>query len=290
MISLFAKGSLYLDKHNRRMKITCLKFVVMMLITSTISWRAYAQKLPGTQKESLRAPANIKIDGKATEWKDGMQAYSRAIQAQYTVANDDKRLYLIVRADKREIINKIINGGVSFSINKNNKKSNDDVVTVTYPVFARGNRPSIGFNHLSEALDNEKDQKKRDSVMLGCNNSLEAKAKYIRVNNLPEVDTLISVYNFDGVKAKSAFDYKLVYTVEIGIDLKTLNIKPMNLDKFTYNVKLNGVALDYVPGIEITRDAAGNYAGMSIIKEIANAYLEVSKYDTDFWGEYKLVK
>ncbi len=286
---MLADCSLYLDIHIGLMKIISLKSITSLLLLAVVSISSSAQRLPSLQKASVKAPSNTKIDGKPTEWKNGMQAYNRAIQAQYTIANDNKRLYLIVRADKREIINKIINGGVSFSINKNNKKSTSDAIMVTYPIFARGNRPSIGFNQLSEALDNEKDQKKRDSVMLACNNSLEEKAKYVRVNNLPDVDTLVSVYNLDGIKAKSGFDDKLVYTIEIGIDLKTLNITPMNLDEFTYNVKLNGVALDYVPGIEITRDAAGNYAGMSIT-DIAKTYIDVSRSDTDFWGEYKLVK
>ncbi|MFD2147967.1 hypothetical protein [Mucilaginibacter antarcticus] len=141
------------------MAISSLKCRSLALLIFTVSLSASAQRLPSLQKAGVKAPLNIKIDGKSTEWRHGLQAYNRAIQAQYTVANDDKRLYLIVRADKREIINKIINGGISFSINKNNKKSTDDAVMVTYPIFARGNRPTIGFNHLSEALDNEKDQK-----------------------------------------------------------------------------------------------------------------------------------
>lgn len=199
-------------------------------------------------------------------------------------------MYLVVQTDKREIINKIINGGVSFSISKNDKKTTDGAVVVTYPIFARDNRPTINFNNLSDALEDLKDMTRRDSVMLNCNNNLEEKAKYIRVNNVPNVDTLLSIYNLDGVKAKSGFNDKLVYTVELAIDLKLLNIDDDSLSHFIYNIRLNGVALDYVPGIEITRDAAGNYAGMSIDPKIANQYFGAVRFDTDCWGEYTLVK
>jgi hypothetical protein len=270
------------------MKYINLK-LLLLLPAIGMSVLARAQKLPGTQKISLRAPVNIKIDGKPNEWKKGMQAYNRAIQASYTVANDDKRLYLVIRADKREIINKIINAGVTFSINKNNKKTTDNAVAITYPVFARDNRPVIGFNHLSEALADEKDEKKRDSVMLGCNATLEEKGKLIRVGGLADVDSLVSIYNLDGIKAKSGFDDKLVYTVEMSIDLKLLNIAATDLNQFNYNIKLNAVEIDYVPGIEVTRDAAGRYAGMSIDSKVAGQYSGVTSA-TDCWGEYKLTR
>jgi uncharacterized protein YpmB len=272
------------------MKITRLKSIVMILITSIISSLAVAQKLPGSQKTSLRAPANIKVDGKATEWKGGMQAYNRAIQAQYTVANDDKRLYLIVRADKREIINKIINGGVSFSISKIDSKKTDSVISITYPVFGRQNRPMINFTQLSEALADAKSTIKRDSVMLGSNESLEEKAKFIRVSGVNNVDTLLSIYNIDGVKAKSAFDDKLVYTVEIGIDLKLFHIAESELKDFNYNIRLNAIIYDDIPGITMERDESGKVTAMNIWSpETARVYVGATS-STDCSGKYKLAE
>jgi hypothetical protein len=270
------------------MKYINLK-LLLLLPAIGMSVLSNAQKLPGTQKTSLRAPLNIKVDGKATEWKNGMQAYNRAIQASYTVANDDKRLYVTVRADKPEIINKIINGGVSFSISKTNKKTTDSAITVTYPVFSHGNRPVINFSNLSDALADLKDLPRRDSVMLGCNNTLEEKAKYIRVNNVRDVDTLLSIYNMDGIRAKSAFDDKLVYTVELGIDLKLLNVVAGDLKYFNYNIRLNAIAIDYVPGVRFERDEAGKITSANI-ESFAVVYYGAAKYDTDCWGEYTLVK
>ena len=40
---------------------------------------ANAQKLPNTQETSLRAPANLKVDGKPTEWNNQFQAYNKAL-------------------------------------------------------------------------------------------------------------------------------------------------------------------------------------------------------------------
>src|SRR5476651_1199450 len=102
-----------------------------------------AQKLPNVQQTSLRAPANIKIDGKTTEWDNQFQAYNRATDVFYTLSNDDSNLYLIIQATDEDIIRKIINGHVSFTISKSGKKSDQDAAVITYPVFDRKDKPSI---------------------------------------------------------------------------------------------------------------------------------------------------
>src|SRR5471030_539366 len=52
-----------------------------------------AKKLPDIQPTDLYAPSNIKIDGKTTEWEDKFQAYNRATDVFYTVANDNNNFY-----------------------------------------------------------------------------------------------------------------------------------------------------------------------------------------------------
>ena len=58
---------------------------------------ANAQKLPNVQQASLRAPENVKVDGKPTEWGDKLQAYNKATDVFYTIANDYNNLYLIIQ-------------------------------------------------------------------------------------------------------------------------------------------------------------------------------------------------
>jgi len=96
-----------------------------------------AQKLPNVQLASVRAPADIKIDGKATEWNYPFQAYNRATDVFYTLSNDDDNLYLTLQATDEDIIRKIINGRISFTINKSGKKSEQDAVVITYPLIGR---------------------------------------------------------------------------------------------------------------------------------------------------------
>jgi len=57
------------------MKNSTITLSALLLIASlTVN----AQNLPNVQKVSVRAPANIKIDGKASEWDDKFQAFNHA--------------------------------------------------------------------------------------------------------------------------------------------------------------------------------------------------------------------
>jgi hypothetical protein len=54
-----------------------MKKLQLLLLAVLAFANANAQKLPNVQQVSLRAPANIKIDGKATEWS-GFKALNTA--------------------------------------------------------------------------------------------------------------------------------------------------------------------------------------------------------------------
>ncbi|MBC7400885.1 MAG: hypothetical protein H7289_13165 [Mucilaginibacter sp.] len=250
-----------------------------------------AQKLPVLQMVSVKAPANIKIDGKPTEWDNKFQAYNKGIQAFYTISNDDKKLYLTLQATKKEIINKIINGGVSFTVVKDNSQSVDDGATITFPVFDEKDRPNININAMAQLIAGSKDSEKMSDSLMKANNSiLLDKAKLIRVSGIKDLDTLISMYNMDGVKARALFGKNMAYTYELSIDLKLLELSAADLTKFNYNITLNEVELDYVPGIVVTRNEDGGIINMNMPDpKLANSYISALS-STDCWGTYKLIK
>lgn len=250
-----------------------------------------AQKLPVIQTASVKAPANIKIDGKPAEWDNKFQTYNKAIQAFYTVSNDDKRLYLTLQATRKEIINKIINGGVSFSVVKGIKKSTDDGITVTFPVFDEKDRPNININAMAQIVPGSKDSERlSDSLMKANNAILIHKAKLIRLSGVKDLDTLISMYNTDGIKARALFGKNMAYTYELAIDLKLLDLSAADLTKFNYNITLNEVEIDYVPGVIITRNEDGTIVNMNVADpKLANSYISALS-STDCWGTYTLVK
>src|ERR1700744_3913120 len=124
------------------MKTSIIKTIaVPVVLLATFTTIAQAQKLPNVQQKSMRAPETVKVDGKATEWDDSFQAFNHATDIYYTMANDDKNLYLVVQATDKQVINKIIGGGVALTIQKSGKKNDKDGITITYPVFDPKDRP-----------------------------------------------------------------------------------------------------------------------------------------------------
>ncbi len=263
-----------------------------------VSIAASAQKLPGVQPGSLRAPANIKIDGKATEWNDQYQAYNKATDIFYTLSNDDQNLYLTVRAEDPTVITKIMSGGLSLNIQKSGKKTDKDAMCISYPVFGKNNRTFFTLRRRKglPALSPEEAVKEGDSLMVVNNKKIATNSKWIAVTGVKELDTLISVYNEDGIKAVGLFDNKKAYVYELSVTLKTLGLSTDQGSMFLYHVLLNGGPNKYNgPTMTITSSisADGTQADRAKLDEIQarmNAITATLYGTTDFWGEYTLAK
>ena len=98
-----------------------MKKLSLLLLTAISCFNADAQKLPNVQQTGLRAPAKVKIDGKTTEWGN-FTADNYATGLHYTMANDDKNLYLAIQADDANVLTKLTNHGVALSIHPRVKK------------------------------------------------------------------------------------------------------------------------------------------------------------------------
>lgn len=260
------------------LSIVCL-FVLSGVVISTNT--CIAQKLPNKQLNSLRAPADIKIDGKLAA-DVTFQAYNKAIETYYTISNDDVNLYLVVRSGHRGIATRIINGGLTLTIKPMAKKAAEHVA-ITYPVFDSKNRMTFIGRVIENGRGIEAVGKQADSLAKVNNGRMATKAKSIGVAGIPSVDTLISVYNDDGIKAAGAFDGKLYYNYELAVPLKYIQGLLTGDKKFAYQVKINATE---DKGIVQKKDDAGRtvYLSLKIGASVS------SQYATDFWGEYTLAQ
>lgn len=252
------------------MKIAIAYSTLSLLLTVN----AIAQKLPTKQDKSLRAPAGIKIDGVASEWDNKFQAHNNATEISYTIANDDEKLYLTVQAAYQDIVDKILRGGITFTINHTQKKKDEKPVAITYP-FIRDNMGTI-TNFYARKNNEKRDAGTPTINVTDLNETLGKSDKLINVTGVDDIpEPQISVYNATGIKAASKFDEKLAYTIELTIPLKYLALPNNGADAFSYQIKVNEPA-------EIKRYSAGNMAPPPIsVTSIAV---------TDFWGQYTLAK
>jgi hypothetical protein len=260
----------------------------ILLFTSTFS--ALAQKLPTEQTISLRAPANIKIDGKADEWNNKFQAYNNHVEFFYTLSNDDQNLYLTIQAKLPDIIRHIINGGITFTINKSGKKNDKDGIGITYPLIKGLYLPLKNSTQgINIRVTGESPATDGDSLMNVTNKRMDNRSKEIRIKGIKDVDTLISVYNADGIKAAAAFDNKMVYTYELAMSLKNLAMSVQDASKFIYQLRINEVEQR---GVTIkTNDgqpASASTDASHIVSVSIGPGAQMGQAATDFWGEYIL--
>lgn len=268
----------------------------------SISFTAIAQKYPKVQEISLRAPGNIKIDGKLTEWAGKLQAYSYRDRIFYTISNDDENLYLTVQTGGPFANDKVLQGGITFTVSHAEGRERlkaPDNVSVKYPMLSeRGIAAMVAgcYQYADLNNDNAGNKQRIDSLVTTMNKHIIRWSKEIQVIGVNEItDPLISIYNTQGIKVAGVFNDKMIYTYELAIPLKYLGISVTGNDKFSYNIKLNGP--EYVPDGPVMIADAGpvatnaNYRAPVMnrigVPDPDNAYKE---NPTDFWGVYVLAK
>src|SRR5471030_2113106 len=94
-----------------------LKTALVIVVFAGTGYASQAQKLKAVQENNMRAPSNIRIDGKLTEWDDTFKAYNNTTDIFYTISNDDENLYFAIKAGNRFIATKLLGGGINFAIN-----------------------------------------------------------------------------------------------------------------------------------------------------------------------------
>jgi len=254
--------------------MTILKpFTLAILLAATA---ASAQKLPNVQKESIFAPADIKIDGKATEWHDQFKAHNSATDVYYTLANDNENLYLIIRAKYKEVEEKIIHGGITLSINHALGKKDPTAVSVTFPVM-RDNDVNLVANMVTRKFYPQINGDTSSVIKVDdLNQLMDSKSKQINTTGIKSiVDNTISVYNSEGLKAAERFDDKLQYTCELAIPLKYLSLS--GSQPFSYHITVNEPAPQGPPH-PVNGRMPPPGPPMAVTSLAA----------TDFWGEYQL--
>ena len=201
--------------------------------------QTHAQKLPTVQTGSVKAPENIKIDGKATEWSK-FEAYNNATEIFYTISNDDKNIYLAVQAPEHYSIAKVVTGGITFTIKNNDKNSQIIPFAITYPYYMEDrqgtwNRPrSVSYDLRSNPILSESQR----SIL---NNQISGLVKEIPLTGAKGIsDASISIYNELGIKANGFVDDKKAYTCEIAIPLKYVQQVIDANGKFSYRLQVNG--------------------------------------------------
>jgi hypothetical protein len=211
------------------MKTKPIKYPYYWLaLTLCVSLSANAQKLPNIQPAGLYAPANVKIDGKPTEWNNQFQAFNKSTSLFYTLANSNDNLYLTVQAADKTTINKMLGGGLTLLISSKDK--NTVPVSITTPILPSRNRAVVTKDPLL------------DTDLPEANKAISGGLKEMAIKGLTAIpDSAISIYNEYGIKIAAQMDINKIYTCELVIPLKYINQLTSAVGTFNYNITLNGI-------------------------------------------------
>jgi len=284
--------------------------LITLLLTCIIAVNVYAQKQPQIQEASVYAPANVKIDGKLNEWQNPfvniqkyLSAFNSSSRIYYTMANDEKNLYLTVRGLGNGVSKKLLAGGMTLTIShaeKNKRAKDPSNVAITFPMPQDSKTTAeimTEINQIQDYLDDTvANRKDIDTVNAIANKMANNAVKEIGVAGVKEIsDPAISVYNTEGIKAAMQF-IKVQAAIEIAIPLKYLGL-PANNPTFSYNIRIDavpeaarGVQVD--PNIPAPQVVGGGAASLDIVKSgpAINPNQGYAWNPTDFWGEYTLAK
>jgi len=270
-----------------------MKKLQLILLAALAFANANAQKLPNKQEASVRIPSNVKIDGKSTEWNNQFQAYNISTEFYYTLANNNDDLYLIVQAKNRYVFNKIIDRGLTLTV-KNTIGGKAASFTFPYKAFKGRERLSSTFagDILEDVATLSEDELAHNNKVLRDNH------KFIKVAGVEGVDSLVSLYNENGIKAAELFDSNRAYTLEIAVSLKLLGLSPANSAKIWYGLKVNPIeGIPALRGSSIIIGAGGRDITAEASPELkaqAESFGNKKFADlfggTGFEGEYTLAK
>jgi hypothetical protein len=283
------------------------KNLLAALLLTGIHLSSQAQKLNNIQENGVLAPAHVKIDGNLREWDDTFQAYNKTTGIYYTMANDDKNLYFIMKSTDQVINNKFIAGGIDITINTTGKKKEKDAYVIEYPLvdMAGLRKQVISMRSNTQAPRQDGAMTGMDSAMIAMRRRALSNIKELKLTGFAAdvPDSVISVYNEYSIKTGVDYDARGNLTCEIAIPLKYLHL---NGNDFAYNIKLNGldvVALMH-PGMNTAMDNAmsgmGGGGGVNVTNintanmppGAARAMSDMQNMisPTDFWGKYTIVK
>jgi len=255
-----------------------------LLLLLMISISGMAQKLPNIQQVSLRAPVNVKIDGKATEWESDFKAYNSGSRVFYTLSNDDTNLFLYLKMEGDRGTAKALYGGVQFSIMSAEKRSRPinitfHAATASAALEEMAFSPTRYKNYLTDTANNKH---KMDSLVAAINKLIGKTYKQILVSGITTVkEPLLSVYNDEGILAAAQLNNHMEYFYELAVPLKYLaRFIPVG-GKLKYNIQINPRPFRKNPG------AFEPPVLKTTTTDFESIYMNNA---TDFNGEYTLAK
>ena len=195
------------------MKISVYALLQFLLCFSLLSFRpAAAQTIKGDEQiRSHWSAGSIKADGHLHDWKDSLSYHNEDTRFSFDISNDDETLFIAVKSEDNQNLNRIFSRGISFSFNTEGKKKAG--ATIVFPILERG--AQTGRSGKTPSAAESKELRKK----------MLADIRRINVYGFPEIrDGAISIQNTYGIAAAATFNEQEDLIIELEVPLRLLGI------------------------------------------------------------------
>ena len=182
----------------------------------------------------LPPPPKVVIDGNLNDWGDSLRYYNEEKKLNYTLANDNQNLYAVIRVSDRLEQARILNAGLTLSIDTRGKKK--ETFKVTFPLRDPGSIPE--FRQRKNDDDGEITKEDRDELMRERITIL----RNIKVEGFKDIEyDMISTSNNYGFKAAVNYDADGNLVCEAAIPIKFFHADNPAKSEWAFNFKINGL-------------------------------------------------
>ena len=183
----------------------------------------------------LQPPApHLAVDGDIRDWGDSLKFYSPEEHINYMMANSQDTIYLAVKIYEKSEIGRVLNAGLTFSIDPKGKKK--ETFSITFPLNVQGSA-TVPFKR-PEGDEDAISQEDRNELMRERITSLRG----IKVVGFKDIeDDMITTSNTYGIQTAINYDDAGNLICEAAIPLKFFHADNLMKSPWAFNIKINGV-------------------------------------------------
>lgn len=202
--------------------------VIMLALSATVSAQSKQNQ------NLLPPPANLVIDGNLTDWGDSLRYRNEEKNIKYTLANDKENLYAAIRISDRLEQTRVLNSGITISIDTHGKKK--ETFSMTFPLRYPGT-PAPAFTGFKddggEITKEEREELTRERITT---------LRSIKMTGFKDIENdMITTSNTYGIKAAVDYDADGNLVYEAAIPLKFFHADDITKNEWAFNFKINGL-------------------------------------------------
>jgi hypothetical protein len=201
--------------------------IIILALSATVSAQL-------KQNQNLPPPANLVIDGNLTDWGDSLRYRNEEKNIKYTLANDKENLYAAIRISDRLEQARVLNSGITISIDTHGKKK--ETFSMTFPLRYPGT-PAPAFTGFKddggEITKEEREELTRERITT---------LRSIKMTGFKDIENdMITTSNTYGIKAAVDYDADGNLVYEAAIPLKFFHADDIAKNEWAFNFKINGM-------------------------------------------------